>query len=345
MNTTSTNEIDLDIQKAPRVLERIPGLLWAFRIHHDGTSQSLPIDRPIEIGHEGWLWLHFNSGVTGPSAWLEALDLPAPAAALLLSRDRTQQLHASENCVYGIFADLKRDLGQDGDEMSCMHFAMTERVLVSGRRHALAAAAAARETIQKGARTLPHVASLLELIVEHVVEAVNGLAEKLAVQLDEIEDGLATSGGSRADRLRLGQIQRRGVRLHQGIAGLRAVFHRLERDDSAVSNPAMRLSSARLAQSLDGSDHEILHLRERARLLQEEATVSMAEETNRHLNILTIVTTLLLPPTLISGIYGMNVKGIPFADNDPAFGWVAGLMIASSLAVYFAMRRIGIVGP
>jgi zinc transporter len=69
----------------------------------------------------------------------------------------------------------------------------------------------------------------------------------------------------------------------------------------------------------------------------------MEEESNRHLHTLSIVTTMLLPPTLVTGIFGMNTKGLPLTDVDGGFLWAAGLMVLSSAAAYWIMRRSGIV--
>jgi zinc transporter len=106
--------------------------------------------------------------------------------------------------------------------------------------------------------------------------------------------------------------------------------------------PGLRLAAGRIAQRLDALDHEILALRERTRLLQEEITALTQEEANRHLHVLSILTTLFLPPTLITGIFGMNTKGLPFTDNESAFLWATALMIGSAIAVYLIMRRVGV---
>jgi zinc transporter len=37
--------------------------------------------------------------------------------------------------------------------------------------------------------------------------------------------------------------------------------------------------------------------------------IKTAEQTNRNLHVLAVVTTILLPATLITGIFGMNVGG------------------------------------
>jgi zinc transporter len=54
------------------------------------------------------------------------------------------------------------------------------------------------------------------------------------------------------------------------------------------------------------------------------------------------VTSLLLPPTLITGIFGMNTKGLPLTDVDEGFIYAAVLMASSIGAAYLFMRRTGI---
>ena len=87
----------------------VPGLVWAFRIHADGSAEPLDVDAPLDRSRDGWLWLHFNLADARACRWLTASDCPAPALALLLSSDTYQQLHAGDDCVYGVFADLVRD--------------------------------------------------------------------------------------------------------------------------------------------------------------------------------------------------------------------------------------------
>ena len=43
-----------------------------------------------------------------------------------------------------------------------------------------------------------------------------------------------------------------------------------------------------------------------------------------------------------SGVFGMNSRGLPFTDNEDAFLWASALMVASAIAVYLLMRRVGV---
>lgn len=63
----------------------------------------------------------------------------------------------------------------------------------------------------------------------------------------------------------------------------------------------------------------------------------ISDRTNKVIKILTFISVALLPMTLLAGIYGMNIKGLPFAEH-PSFIWfffgILSLIIISVL-VYF----------
>lgn len=319
----------------------IPGLVWAFRLHGDGTAEPLPIDRPIEPGHDGRLWLHFNLTDSRGRAWIAASQLPPLARELLVSHDTFQQLHVIDNCVYGVFSDLVREIDSPTEETAYLRFAMTEHLLVSGRHQALCSADATRRVLEGGYR-VDNVAHLLEKIVDEVADTLDRMADKLGQEIDDIEEQILADEAKPEMRRKLGRLRRTCVRLHRQLSGLRVLFHRLDQRNTDHLSPALRIHAGKLAQRLDGLDHEIVELRERSRLLEEELRFKNEEESNRHLHTLSIVTSLLLPPTLITGIFGMNTKGLPLTDIEEGFMWAAVLMVSSVLAAYLFMRRTGI---
>jgi zinc transporter len=169
------------------------------------------------------------------------------------------------------------------------------------------------------------------------------MADKIGSELDTIEERILAGEVKSEIRRDLGKSRRTCVRLHRQLAGLRVLFHRLEQKNTDNLHPEIRLHAGKLAQRLDGLDHDIVELRERSRLLEEEIRFKMEEESNRHLHTLSVVTTLLLPPTLVTGIFGMNTKGLPLTDVESGFLWAAALMIGASVLAYLIMRRLGIV--
>ena len=285
--------------------------------------EMLPVDQPIPFSRDGLLWLHFNLADARALQWLTPanLQVPAQATALLLSKDTYQQLHTVDDCVYGVISDLLRDVGEATEDTGYLRF-VDDRAdpgqrpascAVRGRRHPPRA---------RGGPGIESAAALLETIVEHVADTMDRIADRVAQALDEVEEQVLSD--SAADlRQNLGRLRRTCVRLHRQFSGLRIVFHRFEQKHLDDLKPALRLRAGKLAQRLDGLDHTIVEMRERSRLLQEELHLKIEEQGNDNIRVLSVLTALLMPPTLITGIFGMNTKGLPFTDLETAFLWAA----------------------
>jgi len=321
----------------------IPGLVWAFRIDAEGRAYPLSVDRPLPSVGDDLIWMHFNLADARALQWLGSAAIPIAeeALALLLSKDTYQQLHVSEDCVYGVIADLLREIDGATDETGYLRFIMLERMLISGRISALCAAEATRRSLEAGHR-IENIAALFESIVEHVASTMERVVDRLAHDLDAIEEEVLSE--EEADlRKGLGQLRRTCVRLHRQLSGMQLVFHRLERKNVVGVKPGLQIAAARLAQRLDGLDRSLVEMRERARLLQEELQLKIEEQGNDNLRVLSVLTALLMPPTLVTGIFGMNTKALPFAESEVGFWWAAVLVAMAPLVAYVILRRIGII--
>ncbi|MGI9070149.1 MAG: magnesium/cobalt transporter CorA [Bryobacteraceae bacterium] len=66
---------------------------------------------------------------------------------------------------------------------------------------------------------------------------------------------------------------------------------------------------------------------------------SVANRTNEVMKVLTVLGTIALPALVVSGFYGMNTKGLPFADSPHATAIAAGLMVATTVLLLVLLRR------
>jgi magnesium transporter len=102
-------------------------------------------------------------------------------------------------------------------------------------------------------------------------------------------------------------------------------------------------------QELDVYFGDILdHLQKAADLLTDQAEVIAvladsadtlaSHRINKVIRILTVISVILLPLTLISGIYGMNVL-LPFQNSPFAFVMILGVMLVMMLTMLFVFER------
>ena len=190
---------------------------------------------------------------------------------------------------------------------------MTERMLITSRRSPVHALELTRHSIGTGRRFRAPVA-FLRAVIDQFADAIGRLSETIDDQLDDIENGLLHEELG-DERLRLGRIRLQLVRMHRQLAQLYLLFHRIEPRIASENKPVARAARA-LTQKLEAIDHDAAAQHERARLMLDEVTGKMAAITNRRLFTISVLTASLLPPTLVTGVFGMNTKDLPFQSTD-----------------------------
>jgi magnesium transporter len=68
---------------------------------------------------------------------------------------------------------------------------------------------------------------------------------------------------------------------------------------------------------------------------------SVANRTNQVMKVLTVLGTLALPSLVISGLFGMNVKGLPAVDSPHGFIFVILSMLAVTVVLLTFLKRFG----
>lgn len=313
-----------------------------MRADAQGRAEQLAAGAPITPITQGWYWLHFGLADNRTHALLDSLPVAA-AAAMIHAGEEVQQIHIENNIVYGTIADLQQGIDGAHDESGFLNFILADKVLITARRTSLHGPGAMLQALQRG-QCLPSVEALLEQIILAVVQGFDHRIEATTDEVDKLEDRII-AGIIGDARPRLGASRRTVVRIYRHLAGLRTILQRMSRDtrNSPPSDGMMEMANNVVRHS-EQLEHEILGLRERTRLLQEEVAAMLAEETNKHLRVLSILTILFIPPTFIGGLFGMNLKGIPFAEMDHGFLAACILATLATALVVWLLRRTGILG-
>jgi len=119
----------------------------------------------------------------------------------------------------------------------------------------------------------------------------------------------------------------------------RDVLNTLEIEDLALLSNRDRVRLREAAARTARLGDELQALSERAVLVHEQLLDTRAEQMNQNMLILAAVTVVLMPLTVISGLLGMNVAGIPFADSPAAFWVVSGGLAALGVGIVVWMRK------
>ncbi len=195
------------------------------------------------------------------------------------------------------------------------------------------AAARAAELMAQGADFMLHA------VVDRLVDNALDFTDALADELESIEDVLLDS--PRHEYMeRIYAVRRRLFRLHRIIGPERDIIRALARERDLVGEEAFRYLQD-VGDHLARVEDSIETAREVASASMDIYLSSVSNRTNEIMKTLTIVATLFMPLTLISGIYGMNtLEGMwPPAHAPWSFAAICAAMIAVSVGMMVLFRR------
>jgi magnesium transporter len=97
----------------------------------------------------------------------------------------------------------------------------------------------------------------------------------------------------------------------------------------------------------DVYDH-LVRLNEEAMFLQDRVTTlldaylsAQSNRLNQVMKVLTVIATIFMPLTVLTGLYGMNVNLAHFPGGDSAqFWWIVGIMAVVSAGMLWVFRRL-----
>ena len=317
------------------------GIVWAYRFAADGSAEPLASDRVNAALAEhdgGWTWVHLALADNRCRTWIaQHAPLSELAREVLAGPDKHLRLDIIGHEIVGVVPDLHQGLAQVSDDLVRLRFVMTERMLITARQQPVHSVESNRRAVESGKR-FPTAVSFLDSVIDQFADAIGRMAERLGDELDRVEDNVMHEEPA-DEQHRIGRVRLQAVRVHRQLAQLKTMFARLEPRLSA-HNPAVAAAVGALGQKLDAIDHEVGSLHERARLLLDEAAAKVSALTNRRLFTLSILTACLLPPTLVTGFFGMNTKDMPFQNTDGGSFMALMVAFAAGGVTFWALKRM-----
>lgn len=307
----------------------------------DGTVATGDMASVSDAQDASWVWVD----VTDPDAdTLDALSARFNFHELTLE-DVGHKQHRAKLDEYpdGLFLVWLTPEHPHGDG-----FTTRELDVFIGKNHLVTVHAGANKAIDavvaEGVRTMQAgPAWVLHKIVDMLVDSTLPLVDRVGEQLGSIEDKMLDSP-RQDDLLELHRVRRQLVSLHRIIAPERDVLRGLARGSDIISEDAYRYFQ-------DVGDH-IARALDSVETYQDVGAsvmdVYLSAQSNRMNEImkqLTVVATIFMPLTLISGIYGMNLTAgmWPIAgDATPWSFWavIGGMLtLAVSMAAYFRKKN------
>jgi zinc transporter len=323
------------------------GLVWGYRFAPSQPAQSISSEAALELfaardarPPDEFLWLHFSLSNSASESWLRRnLTLPDAFHESLHSEVGSTRLEQDGESLVAVIHDVLFDFSFDPAAVATASLCIEPRLLVTARLRPLRSVDRLRAAVRAGQLFRSPIELLAHLLRDQASVLVDILRTSTK-RVDEIEDRLLGNRVS-VSRTELGSLRRMLVRLQRVLAPEPAALFRLLNRPADWISEEDRQDLHEAAEEFSTVVGDSAALVERVKLLQEELAALINEQSNRTLFVLTLVTVLALPINLVAGLFGMNVGGIPLAENGYGFVLIVGiLLVVTAPLAYLALGRL-----
>ncbi len=114
-------------------------------------------------------------------------------------------------------------------------------------------------------------------------------------------------------------VRRQIVVFHRYLTAATSLFRHIDHADRRALPEDLDDLIEGLSRRTETLHAEGEQLQQRARLLQDELLAKLTDQSNQFLYVLSVMTAVLLPTNVITGLFGMNTEGLPFSGNLHGF--------------------------
>jgi zinc transporter len=315
-----------------------PLFAFAFRGGLWQTPSNLA-EVDAAVRNADFVWVHLNLSDDGAQAWLRCRPWPPDVIQMVSAPIQRTRVFVTPDLIYGQLRDFRDMPDAAALEAGALCVVVSPILLVTGRRIPLLSVEELKRRVE--ARTVTP-AGPFDLISEFL-RALNDIGENRLQEASERLRAMGskvlsrTGGGCRDDIL---EMRRSSIEVSRDMAYKRTAMLAFARERPALipANEFDRLNHQihRYAALVEDAQEYA----DQCQFLLEELRAQVEEETNRNLYILTMISATFLPATLIAGMWGMNVGGIPFGNSPKGFWVVGGLIFAAFTVVAIGLFRL-----
>ncbi|MEM9683647.1 MAG: zinc transporter ZntB [Pseudomonadota bacterium] len=316
------------------------GLICAYRLDGEGGGERYPTLESIPERSGAHLsWIHLNRSAPQAQQWLRRESgLPPLICDALLAEETRPRCAAIEDGILLNLRGVNLNPESDPEDMVSIRVWLQTDRIISCRTRQLMAVSDLLQSIESG-QGPRETGGFVITIAERLTARMDPVIDALEDKLDELED-TSIQAPTRELRSELAEVRRETIMLRRYIAPQRDALRHLAMLEGPSLSPSQRDRLNEIADTVTRYIEDLDVIRDRATVMNDEVANRIAERMDKTMLILSLVTLIFLPLTVISGLLGMNVGGIPGGDSPWAFAIVCLLFVAIGAFQVWLFRRL-----
>ncbi|MDH3342708.1 MAG: zinc transporter ZntB [Gammaproteobacteria bacterium] len=303
-------------------MEKNNGLVAAYSLDGQGRGKALSWEQ-LNFPQQGdeFLWIHLDYTHPEAQQWLmERSGLDEVVVQALIAEDTRPRSSIMKDGLLIMLRGVNTNPSSNPEDMVSIRLWIEEGRVISTRKRQLLSVSDLKDAIvHNEGPTSP--GELLVMLSDRLVVRMSSTISDIDEEVDQLENETVESENAML-RQKLASVRMQVISIRRYLAPQRDTMSRLSQDKvvwlSDIDRIRLREISDRVIRYVEDLDA----VRDRAAVVQEELVNRLTEQMNKRMYMLSMVAAVFLPLGFITGLLGINVGGIPGAENPLGFEWV-----------------------
>ena len=311
------------------------GYLFGFSLD---SGSSLKFDEYAKCQSKHWGHFDLDNDATRSylreQSGLDSLIVDAMIAEE--TRPRFVQLN-NDGCLL-ILRAINFNESEENENMISVRVWIEDKRVITVSHKKLRAAEDVADMIHRGngaKTTADFCVSLIKQTLSHI----DPILVKLDESTEDLEENLPNESEEQAFNL-LSDLKRETLTLRRHLAPERDVIFQLGHASLPFFQRMQSRQVLELHDRISRYVEDLENIRERITSTSEELRSRMAMHMNRTMYMFSLVAVIFLPLTFLTGLFGINVGGIPGSEQPMAFAIFSGIMLFIAVSLVWFFRKI-----
>jgi len=274
------------------------------------------------------IWFHFDANHPDALAAIQQTfsDIDEYTLQAIFDHDARPRTLQLDSGILIILRGINHNEGDEPEDMVAVRLWASEKRLISLQYRKSKALMQVSESINthRGPKT---IGDIVTSISAKVFDYIEGSISLLDERMDLIESRILDEPDKQL-RQDISEIRKSAIMLRRYIAPQKEAISQLRYSDtnlfSAKNLRRIQESQDTLLRGIEDLDA----IRERSQIVKDELVYALSDKLNRNLYVISVITAIFLPLGFLTGLFGINIGGMPGVDKEMAFTIFAACLTA-----------------
>lgn len=182
---------------------------------------------------------------------------------------------------------------------------------------------------------------LIETILENTLNSTADTITDMEEYIDDLEEKIISHHMYPSLSDELSELMRRLVIMHRFLTPEREALDTLSRHQMPWFDKKTSYLTKDNFHRMQRIIEDITLLKERIRINQEALNQHNVKQSQKNMYMLSVIATIFLPLSFLTGLFGMNVGGIPFSEDPYGLAITVGFIVLIGALLIYLFKRVG----